>query len=90
MIVFVHVEADDLRAAQTSGVTEQQDRAISQPAHIEGQGGDHGEDVFGQDRLFLDRWACMLALDAGQHRRDVPALSVERKPALRIVPGQSG
>ncbi len=46
-VVLVNVEADNFRAPEAPGIADQQDRTIPQPAQVEGQGGNHREDVFG-------------------------------------------
>ena len=66
------IQADDFGAPETTRKPQQQNRPVAQPAQIEGQGGDHGEDVFRQDGLFLHRWAGVFAFDAGQHGGNVP------------------
>ena len=64
--ILVGVEADNFRAPEPAGIADQQDRPIPDPAQIVGQGRDHCENVFGQDRLFLDGRTGMLAPDSGQ------------------------
>ena len=88
-IVFVHVQADDFRAAQASGVSQKKDCPISQPAQIIGQGGDHCEDVFRQDCFLLHLRSRVLTLDPGQHRGDVTVLAIESEPPLRVVPSEA-
>ena len=84
------VEADDFRAAQAAGETDQQDRAIAQAAQIaEIERSDHGEQILGQDRLLLLRRAAMGAADPGEHGGDVAVLAVERLAALGEIPHQA-
>ena len=52
-MILVHVKAHDLGATETSSIAQKQDRPVSKPAEIVGQGGHHGLDVLGQDRFLL-------------------------------------
>jgi hypothetical protein len=53
------VEADDLRAAQAAGKTDEQDGAVAQAAEIMAQRRQHGEKILGQHCLLLLRRAAM-------------------------------
>src|SRR6056297_1075536 len=85
-VILVHVETYDFGAAQAASITQEQDRPIPQPAQVERKGGDHREDVLGQDRLFLHWRTPMLALDPSQHGGDMTVVSIEGESALRIIP----
>ena len=84
----MHIEADHLRPAQAACIAQKQDRPVSEPAEIVGQGGHHCLDVLRQDRFLLNRRARMLAFDPGQHRGDVAVLAIKSEPALPVVPAK--
>jgi hypothetical protein len=58
-VVAVHIEGDEFRAAEPTGKTQQQDRAVAQTPQIMGQGGHHGEDVGRIDSGLLSGRACL-------------------------------
>ena len=81
------IEADDFRAPEAAGETDQEDRAIPQAPEIaEIERGDHGEEILGQDRLLLLGRAALGAADPRQHGGDVPVLAVDRLAALGEIP----
>ena len=81
------VEADDFRAAQAAGETDEEDRPIAKAAEVAKiEGGDHGEEILGQDGLLLLGRATLGAADARQNGGDVPVLAVHRLAALGEIP----
>ena len=81
------IEADDFRAAQAAGETDEEDGAVAQAPEIaEIERGDHGEEVLGQDGLLLLGRAALGAADPGEHGGDVPVLAVHRLAALGEIP----
>lgn len=90
-VAAMDVEADDFRAPQAAGKAEQQHRAVAQAAQRAAvEGLEHGDDVFRQHGLFLPGRGGMGVADAGEHGRDMPIRAVERRPTLRVIPGQGG
>ena len=84
------VEADDLGPPQATGKAHQQNGAVAQAAQIMGQGGQHGAQVIGQDRLFLGGRTGVFAANSGKHRGDVAILAIEGLAALCIAPDEAG
>src|SRR5208283_6126535 len=83
------IEADDFRAPEAAGEADEEDRAVAQAAEIAKiERGDHGEEILGQDGLLLLGRAALRAPYAGQHRRDVPVLAVDRLAPLGEIPHQ--
>ena len=67
----------------------EEDRPIAQAPEIaEIEGGDHGEEILGQDGLLLLGRAPLGAADPRQHGGDVPVLAVHRLAALGEIPHQ--
>lgn len=89
-VVSADVETYDLRAAETPGVSNQQDSTVTLITQTKRKRCDHVQDVFGQHCFFLHRRARVYALDAGQNSGNVAILTIESKAALLVMPAKAG
>jgi 2-keto-3-deoxy-L-rhamnonate aldolase RhmA len=88
-IVAIADQPDDLGASQRPGKAHQQHCAVSQPAQVVAQRGEHRPKLVGSDCLLLHRWPSMAAADAGENGCDVAVATVEPEAALRVAPGKT-
>jgi len=84
-IVLADVETDDLGAAESARVAQQNDGPVAQVPQSECEGGHHLQHILGQHRFFLLWWFGVLSLDPSPNRGDVAVLEVKREPARPVV-----
>lgn len=87
-LVATDVQPDDLGASQAAGEADEQHGPVPKtPERPALERLEHGNDVLGQDGLFLARRGGVGVADAGKHGRDVAIFAIQRRAALRIGPG---
>jgi hypothetical protein len=61
--------------------------SVAQAAQVVGEGGDHAQEIVGENRLLLVGWPAVAAPDAAHDFGDVAVGAVERLAALGAIPG---